>query len=183
MKKRKKKPAHDTGEGRPTRRKANKKIICGDNPRTNWPESLRERGGRQKKSFSHPSLSFSFSLSLTHTNTRPTFFFFLCRARGDCKCHTIRCLLSVLRHESVKCFDGVWMKFCAPAAAEGAEGAEGARGSGGREREREGERERGGEKRRALSTGGALQLFSTWTAPFFFFLAGFPAALAGETLD
>ena len=43
------------------------------------------------------------------------------------------------------------------------------RGVQGEERGRERERERGGEKRRALSTGGALQLFSTWTAPFFFF--------------
>ena len=54
-----------------------KKIICGDNPRTNWPESLRERGGETEKIFL-TSISFFFFLSLshTHTNTRPTFFFF-----------------------------------------------------------------------------------------------------------
>lgn len=54
----KKKPRSWHGEGRPTRRKANK-IICGDNPLSNWPQSGAEQ-----------NLLAGF---LSHTQTHTTF--------------------------------------------------------------------------------------------------------------
>ena len=69
------------------------------------------------------------------------------------------------------------MKFCAPAAAEGAEGA---RGSGGRERERERERERGREETSAFDWGGSSAFQHLDSSFFFFSSQGSPLRSPGK---